>query len=53
VTSNGEIFENNFDVCGVFFEQLLEFRHKPCTVRSLKITEDRNDDRCIHATLKW
>ena len=53
MSSNGEILENNSDVCGVFLEQLLEFRHKPCTVRSLKITEHRNNDRCIDATLKW
>jgi len=39
MASNGKILENNSQICRVFFEQLLELRHKLCTIPSLKITE--------------
>ncbi len=52
MSSDGKIFENNSDVGRVFFEQLLELRHKLCTVRSLEITEDRDNDRCLRTTLR-
>ena len=32
---------------------VLELRHKPCTVSSLEITEDCNNDRCIRTSLRW
>jgi len=50
---NGEILENNSQICRVFFEQLLELRHKLCTIPSLKITEHHKRDRCVGATLRW
>ena len=51
MTSNREILENDFYIIGIFFEQLLELRHKLRAVPSLKVTEHRNNNRGIDATL--
>jgi len=47
VTSERKVFKDNFYLTGILFEHLPEYRHKPGTVRSLEIIENRNHNRCI------
>ena len=45
VTAQGKVFKNNLYRFGVLLEQLLKCRRQPCAVRSLKITENSDDNR--------
>jgi len=48
----GEIFKNKFDVFGVFVQQLLEERLKPCAVWSLVVAEHDDGDRGVLRALE-
>ena len=50
--SEGKVFKNHFDVFRIFLEHLLEYRHQPGTVRSLKIIENGNHNGGIFGSLK-
>ena len=47
VGAQGEVFEDKFHTFGILLEHLLEYRHKPGTVRSLEVAEDSDHDWCI------
>ena len=47
-----KVFKGHFDILQIFFEHLLEYRHQPGTVRSLKIIEDGNHHGGIFGSLK-
>ena len=48
-----KVLQDNFYFLRIFLEHLFEYRHKPCTVLSLKVVEDGNHNRCIIRSLIW
>jgi len=53
MASNRKVFVNQFYGSRIFLEQLLKLRRKPCTVPSLKVTENRYDDRRVLRSFEW
>jgi hypothetical protein len=47
-----KIFMNHFNILGVLFEHLLEYRHKAGTGRSLKVTEHNDYHRRFDSSLE-
>lgn len=51
MAAQGEVLENEFDLLGVFLEQLLEYRREPGAVGSLKIGKNHHRHRRVGKSL--
>lgn len=50
MAAQGVMLKDDFDLPGMLLEHLLKFRHKARAIRSLKIAENRNGNRCGRKT---
>lgn len=51
--AQGIMFKDHFNPVGVLLEHLLEYRHQPGAIRSLKVAEDHHCHRRVRVALKW
>ncbi len=53
VAGQGGMFDNQFDIIGVFFQQLLELRLETSAIRSLVVVEYSNGNGCVGLSPIW
>jgi len=53
VVAQWKVLEDDFDLTGVFLDQLVEERVNPRTVRSLEIAKNHHSYCCSSASFEW